>query len=288
MTPNASDAGEQRARRRPPAARASRRGGGRGARRLRLGRRGQVERGVLGEDRLVQALQLGAGLDADLLDERRARVAVGGERLRLAAGAIEREHPLGVQALAQRVLGDERVELADHLGVPAGREVGVDRHLGRAQAQLLEPADLGRGERLVGEVGERLAAPQRERLARRATRSSSRSKRTASTSPLGELQLVAAAAGHDSNAVAVERAPQVRHVELHHLRARSAAARRPTAPPPAGRPTPSGPAPARASRAPPAACGGPARRARPRGEPRAALAAAHPPWRDPNAGRSAE
>ena len=117
------------------------------------------------------------------LDQRGARLAVGGQRLGLAAGAVQREHALGVQALAQRMRGDQRVELADHLGVAARREVGVDRALGRAQPQLLEPADLGGRERLVGDVGERVAAPQRERLARRATRSSSRSKRTASTSP---------------------------------------------------------------------------------------------------------
>ena len=42
---------------------------------LRLGRRGQVERGVLLEDLLVQALQLGARLDADLLHELRARAS---------------------------------------------------------------------------------------------------------------------------------------------------------------------------------------------------------------------
>jgi hypothetical protein len=35
---------------------------------------------------------------------------------------------------------------------------------------------------------------------------------------LGELQLVTAAVGHDSNAVAVEDAPKMRHVVLHHLR----------------------------------------------------------------------
>ena len=179
------DAREQQRGRRPTSSRA------RAPRRRRRGADGrgsraaarQVERRVLREDRLVQPPQLGAGLDADLLDERRARVAVGLERLGLAPGAVQREHPLRVQPLAQRVLGDERLELADHLGVPAGREVGVDRHLGRAQPQLLEPADLGGGERLVGDVGQRLAAPQRERLARRAPRSSSRSKRTASTSP---------------------------------------------------------------------------------------------------------
>ena len=88
-----------------------------------------------------------------------------------------------MQVLAQRMLGDQRVELADHLGVPAGREVGVDRHLRRAQPQIVEAADLGGRERLVGDVRERVAVPQRERLARRATPSSSRSKRAASTSP---------------------------------------------------------------------------------------------------------
>ena len=78
---------------------------------------------------------------------------------------------------------DERVELADHLAMAAGREVGVDRQLGRAQPQLLEAADLGGGERLVGDVGERLAAPQRERLARARLLEQALEAATASTSP---------------------------------------------------------------------------------------------------------
>ena len=106
-------------------------------------RDGEVERRVLGEDRLVQAPQLGAGLDADLFDERGARIAVGLERLRLATAAVQREHALGVQPLAQRMLVDQRLELADHLAVAAGVEVVVDRQLGRAQSQLVEPPDLG-------------------------------------------------------------------------------------------------------------------------------------------------
>ena len=116
----------------------------------------------------MQAAQLGAGLDADRVDERVARLAVGLERLGLAAAAVQREHPLRVQALAQRLLGDERLELADDLGVAARLEVLVDRQLERREPQLLEPADLERGERLAGDVVERRPAPQRERLARRA------------------------------------------------------------------------------------------------------------------------
>ena len=178
---------------------------------------GEVERRILGQHRLVQPPQLGARLDADLLDERRARVAVGGERLRLAAVAVQREHPLGVQVLAQRMLGDQRVELADHLGVPAGREVGVDGRLRRAQPQLVEAADLGGGERLVGDVLERVAVPQRERLARRAALQQPLEARRVHLA-VGELELVAAAARDDLRAVAVQQRPQVRDVELDHLR----------------------------------------------------------------------
>ena len=96
--------------------------------------------------------------------------AVGGERVGLPAAAVQRQHPLRVQPLAQRLGGDERLELADHLAVPALVEVVLDRELERRQPQLLQPPDLGARERLVGDVVERRAAPQRQRLARRAAR----------------------------------------------------------------------------------------------------------------------
>src|SRR3712207_6920300 len=53
--------------------------------------RGNVESGVLLEDALVQLAQLAARLDAELLDERRARRAIGLERVRLPAGAVDRK-----------------------------------------------------------------------------------------------------------------------------------------------------------------------------------------------------
>ena len=144
----------RRRRRRPRRCRLRRRWTGR-----RRGRR-RVERRIVREDRLLEPLQLGPGLDADLLDERVARLPVGVERLGLAPGAIQREHPLGVQPLAQRVLRDERLELADHVGVPPRREVRLDRQLVRVHAQLVEPADLGGGERLARR---RRRAPRRAR-----------------------------------------------------------------------------------------------------------------------------
>ena len=65
----------------------------------------RVERGVVGEDRLVEVMELGARLDPELLDEDLAGVAVGLQRVGLAAAAIQREHQLRVQPLAPRVLG---------------------------------------------------------------------------------------------------------------------------------------------------------------------------------------
>jgi hypothetical protein len=63
------------------------------------------------------------------------------------------------------VLGDDASELADEVGMPAQREVGLDPLLEGAQPQLVEPCDLRRRERLVGELVQRRPPPHRERLA---------------------------------------------------------------------------------------------------------------------------
>ena len=128
-------------------------------------RRRRIESQVLGEDLLLQEAQLAPGLDPDLLGERPVGLAVGVKRLGLAPGAIERQHALGVQALAQRLLGDQRLESGDHLVVAPGGELGVERELERLQMKFLEPPDLGRREWLRGDVGERSAVPERKRCA---------------------------------------------------------------------------------------------------------------------------
>ena len=61
------------------------------------------------------------------------------------------------------MLVDEPLQLPDHLGVAAQRELGLDRLLDRSHPQILEPGYLGLGERLVREVGERRPAPERQR-----------------------------------------------------------------------------------------------------------------------------
>ena len=72
----------------------------------------------------------------------------------------------------QRMLGHQRLELGDELAVPALGQVGVDGLLERVEPELLEAPDLGRGERLVGDVVEgavraRGRAPGARRHARR-------------------------------------------------------------------------------------------------------------------------
>ena len=137
------------------------------ARQLLLERAG-VEGGVVAEDGLLELAQLGAGLDPDLRDQRPVRVAVGLDRLGLAPGAVEGEHALRMEALVGRVLGDQRLEASEHIGVAPGGELGVDRQPDRPQVQLLEPPDLRPCEGLRGDVGERGTTPELERASGRA------------------------------------------------------------------------------------------------------------------------
>ena len=74
--------------------------------RAAAGRRRAVERGVVLEDPALEGLELLAGLEPELLDEAAPRLLERLERVGLAAGAVERQHQLGREALAQRVLAE--------------------------------------------------------------------------------------------------------------------------------------------------------------------------------------
>ena len=68
------------------------------------------------------------------------------------------------------MLRDQRLELADQIGVSSQRKIGRDPFLERHQPALLEPRDRGLREGLEREVRERRSAPQRERLPKQPTR----------------------------------------------------------------------------------------------------------------------
>jgi hypothetical protein len=146
------------------------------------------------------------------------------------ARPVEREHVLRADALAKRVLGDQRLELADHVPVMAEREVGLDPPLECDEAELLETRALVFRERLR-ELGKRGPAPERERLTQQlsdrpgiALRERLASVGGGALEP-GEVELVVAHLEHVARSAGVQpwfgkRLAQVRDVDLHHLLSR--------------------------------------------------------------------
>ncbi len=139
-----------------------------------------LEVGVLPQDPLVESLELGRGIDAELVGQGLAGPLERGERVGLSSRAVQRQHEQRPQPLAERELARERLELADDLDVPARREVGRDPLLERLEPQLVEAGDLA-GERRSARGRRTPARPQRERLAQRS--------RTRPGSPFGGPRL---------------------------------------------------------------------------------------------------
>ena len=117
------------------------------------------------QDRLLELPELLAGLQPEALRQLAPRITVGTEGLGLAGRAVEREHQLAAQALPERVVADKSLQLTHEPRVAPAGKIGIDPPLERRQAQLLEPSHVGLGEGLVGQVGERGSAPERERVA---------------------------------------------------------------------------------------------------------------------------
>ena len=134
---SAAAAGARRAaapRRRPAATGDARALSGEGARGGGGSGWAPAERGVLFEHGPLEAAQRRAGLDPELRDQLPASVAVGGERVGLAARAVQREHLLAAQPFAQRMLRRPARRARRALGVPAAGEVGLDPVLERRRA----------------------------------------------------------------------------------------------------------------------------------------------------------
>ncbi len=78
------------------------------------------------EDLPLQLLQLGAGLEPELVGEPAPSRLVGGEGFGLTTGAIQRPHELGERSLAVRVLTHDLLELRHELGVrPSSRSASM-------------------------------------------------------------------------------------------------------------------------------------------------------------------
>ncbi len=78
------------------------------------------------QDRSLELLQRGARLDPELIHEQASSFPVGRERLSLPPATVEREHQLPPRLLAERLLLDQRLELADETLVRAELELRLD------------------------------------------------------------------------------------------------------------------------------------------------------------------
>ena len=122
-----------------------------------------AELGVVRQDHSLEPSQLRPRLDAELVDEHLTPDAHRLERLRLSAGSVQRDHQLSAQPLAQGMLGDQRLQLADQvLGTSAG-ELRGHPLLDRLEVELLEPGDLELCELIEAVVGEHVPAPEPQR-----------------------------------------------------------------------------------------------------------------------------
>jgi hypothetical protein len=128
-------------------------------------RTGRPEARILSQDRRAQLLELGAGIDTELLHKALACVVVGAQRLSLPACAVESEHELAPEPFPQRVFGHQCLDLPDHLEMSAQSELGVQPIFADLQPKVVESRCLHSGDGTVGQVDQRLSSPQREALA---------------------------------------------------------------------------------------------------------------------------
>ena len=116
---------------------------------------GAARLGIVVEDRACSSTSAGVGSRPSSSASSVLVSAEDAQRVGLAAVAVQGDHQPPGEALAQRVLVDRALELADRLAVAAEGEQGVEAGLQRLQAQLV-PAHGGR------------AAPSPRRRRRRA------------------------------------------------------------------------------------------------------------------------
>jgi hypothetical protein len=132
-----------------------------------LGRAGEPDLTVDENDDVPRALQqigvqfaeLRTRVDAELFGEHRPDVVEDRERVGLPAGPVERGDQVVAQRLAQRVLGDQFTQIADHGAGLAGQQPKRHQVLERADPLLLETGRGGVEER-AGHAEQGTTLPQ--------------------------------------------------------------------------------------------------------------------------------
>ncbi len=131
-------------------------------RRSRRGRLGRRERRVVAQDPALELSQLRRGIDAELLHEQLAGGAAGGERVGLAAGAIQRERVLDAEPLPVGLGRDQALSSGTSASWrPSASSASCRSSIARRRRSSSCPAAVS-CDRLSGEVGERGANPEFE------------------------------------------------------------------------------------------------------------------------------
>ncbi len=118
---------------------------------------------VVREDRLLDPPQVRPRLEPQLVAEDAPCLLERLQRVGLAAAAIEGDHQLPPQALAERVVRERRPDCRRELAVLSERERHFELLLERVDAQRLEPACLGAEPRRAAQTLQRRPAPERQR-----------------------------------------------------------------------------------------------------------------------------
>ena len=215
---------------RPRVARASLAAFSRPSRRWRCGRR--LSAGSCVRIRCSSARSSGPGASPSSSLEHLAASAIHIKRVGLAPASIQREHQLPQQPLTMGVQFDESLELADqHRGERPSARSASNRSSSAARRASSKRAISRLRERLIREIGERLAAPQPQRRAQQLARGRSVAISERATR-VGDQRLEAlgvdltrlhrqqvAAPARDEHLV-TQRLAQMRHVPLQRLRCR--------------------------------------------------------------------
>ena len=129
-----------------------------------MGRRPLVEqqRRIVGEDARFELPRRGREIEPELVAEERPELVGLPERLALTAGAVQGHHELAPEALAQRVVDDEALELAHDRTGFAERQPCFEQGLDRDQPQLVELHRVATRPVEVRELAERGSPPQRQ------------------------------------------------------------------------------------------------------------------------------
>ena len=125
------------------------------------------DRRVVSEDRLLEAPQLRAWLQRQLLQEHLAGLLERLQRVRLASAAVQGKQQVPPQALAERALLQRGAYGGHQVGVLAERESRFEVLLQRVELERVQPRGLGERPRGLRQTKQSGPAPKGERLADR-------------------------------------------------------------------------------------------------------------------------